>query len=68
MSARPRHDDRRKVLVPSPPRIALVTRIKDDMIHNLNTTMTHLTAAEQQAWLQVYRKSTDRPVAVQVSS
>ena len=30
--------------------------IKDDMIRNLNTTMTHLTDAEQQAWLQVYRK------------
>ena len=50
-------DDRRKVLV----RItqqgsALVGRIKDDMIHNLNTTMAHLTPAEQQAWLQVYRK------------
>lgn len=50
-------DDRRKVLVRITARgIALVTRIKADMIHNLNTTMTHLTAAEQKAWLQVYRK------------
>lgn len=50
-------DDRRKVLV----RItacgsALVARIKEDMIHNLNATMAYLTAAEQRAWLQVYRK------------
>ncbi len=50
-------DDRRKVLVRITPRgSALVGRIKDDMIHNLNTTMTHLTPAEQRAWLQVYRK------------
>ena len=50
-------DDRRKVLVRITPRgSALVESIKDDMIHNLNTTMTHLTPAEQRAWLQVYRK------------
>ncbi len=50
-------DDRRKVLVTITSNgLSLVTHIKDDMIHNLNTTMTHLTAAEQQAWLQVYRK------------
>ncbi len=50
-------DDRRKVLVRITPRgSALVERIKDDMILNLNTTMTHLTPAEQRAWLQVYRK------------
>ena len=49
--------DRRKVIV----RItdlgtALVARIKEDMIINLNEAMQHLTAAEQCAWLQVYRK------------
>ena len=50
-------DDRRKVLVRiTPCGSTLVGRIKDDMIHNLNTTMTHLTPAEQRAWLQVYRK------------
>ncbi len=50
-------DDRRKVLVHITSHgLSLVTHIKDDMIHNLNNTMTHLTAAEQQAWLQVYRK------------
>ena len=50
-------DDRRKVLVTITAHgVALVTRIKEDMIHNLNDTMTHLTAAEQRAWLQVYRK------------
>ena len=50
-------DDRRKVLVTITARgSSLVAHIKDDMIHNLNSTMTHLTAAEQQAWLQVYRK------------
>ena len=50
-------DDRRKVLVTITARgMALVVRIKEDMIHNLNETMTHLTASEQRAWLQVYRK------------
>lgn len=49
--------DRRKVLVTITSQgLSLVTHIKDDMIHNLNSIMTHLTAAEQQAWLQVYRK------------
>ncbi len=50
-------DDRRKVLVKITARgAALVTHIKDDMIHNLNLTMNHLTASEQKAWLRVYRK------------
>lgn len=50
-------DDRRKVLVTITAHgLSLVTHIKDDMVRNLNNTMTHLTAAEQQAWLQVYRK------------
>ena len=50
-------DDRRKVLVKITARgAALVAHIKDDMIHNLNTTMSHLTASDQRAWLRVYRK------------
>lgn len=50
-------DDRRKVIVTITAHgVSLVTRIKDDMIHNLNQAMQHLTAAEQRAWLQVYRK------------
>ena len=50
-------DDRRKVFVRiTPCGSTLVGRIKDDMIHNLNTTMSHLTPAEQRAWLEVYRK------------
>ncbi len=51
------HDDRRKVLVKITAHgVALVSRIKEDMIRNLNLTMQHLTCAEQRSWLQVYRK------------
>ena len=50
-------DDRRKVLVRITARGAtLVTRIKDDMIHNLSAVMTYLSADEQKAWLAIYRK------------
>lgn len=50
-------DDRRKVLVRITARgAALVTRIKDDMIHNLGAMMTFLSADEQKAWLTIYRK------------
>ncbi len=50
-------DDRRKVLVTITARgVSLVARIKDEMIQNLNHTMRYLTASEQRAWLQVYRK------------
>jgi DNA-binding MarR family transcriptional regulator len=50
-------DDRRKVLVRITARGAtLVTRIKDDMIHNLSALMTYLSADEQKAWLVIYRK------------
>lgn len=50
-------EDRRKVIVTITVRgAALVARIKDDMIRNLNHTMAHLTPGEQRAWLQVYRK------------
>jgi DNA-binding MarR family transcriptional regulator len=50
-------DDRRKVRVKTTPKgNSLVTRIKQDMVHNLTSIMTHLTAAERKAWLQIYRK------------
>jgi DNA-binding MarR family transcriptional regulator len=50
-------DDRRKVLVHITARgAALVTRIKNDMIHNLSAVMTYLSADEQKAWLSIYRK------------
>jgi DNA-binding MarR family transcriptional regulator len=50
-------DDRRKVRVKITPKgVALVTRIKEDVIQNLTSIMTHLTAAERRAWLQIYRK------------
>ena len=50
-------DDRRKVRVKITPKgLALVTRIKHDVVHNLTSIMTHLTAAERRAWLQIYRK------------
>ena len=50
-------DDRRKVLVKITAHgAALVAHIKDDMIHNLNTTMSHLTDSDQRAWLRIYRK------------
>ncbi len=50
-------DDRRKVRV----RItakgqSLVTRIRLDMVQNLSAIMTHLTPAEQKAWVKIYRK------------
>ncbi len=50
-------DDRRKIFVKiTPLGSELVARSKDDMIRNLNSVMTYLTAAEQKAWLQIYRK------------
>ena len=50
-------DDRRKVRVKIMPKgLALVTRIKQDVVQNLASIMTHLTAAERKAWLQIYRK------------
>lgn len=60
-------EDRRKVLVTiTVLGASLVARIKDDMIHNLNLTMAHLTASEQKSWLQIYRKI-HRSVQVQSS-
>jgi len=35
---------------------ALVRRIRGEMVGNLMKVMTHLTAAEQKAWLQIYTK------------
>ena len=50
-------DDRRKVRVEITAKgLELVTRIKRDMVANLDAAMTHLTATEQKAWLQIYRK------------
>ena len=50
-------DDRRKVRVKITPKgQTLVTRIKQDVVQNLTSIMTHLTAAERKAWLQIYRK------------
>ncbi len=50
-------DDRRKVRVRITPKGgALVSRIKQDMVNNLSFTMTHLTASERRAWVQIYRK------------
>ena len=50
-------DDRRKVRVKITPKgHTLVTRIKQDVVQNLTSIMTHLTAAERKAWLQIYRK------------
>jgi hypothetical protein len=35
---------------------ALVRRIREEMVGNLMKVMTHLTPAEQKAWLQIYTK------------
>lgn len=49
--------DRRKIHVRITPKgKALVTGIKQDMVKNLSAIMTHLTAAERKAWVQIYRK------------
>lgn len=50
-------EDRRKVMVCITEKgSALVRRIREEMVGNLMTVMTHLTAAEQKAWLQIYTK------------
>lgn len=49
--------DRRKIHVSITAKgVALVTGIKQDMVQNLSAIMTHLTAAERKAWVQIYRK------------
>jgi DNA-binding MarR family transcriptional regulator len=50
-------EDRRKVMVCITEKgSALVRRIREEMVGNLMKVMTHLTPAEQKAWLQIYSK------------
>lgn len=50
-------EDRRKVMVCITEKgSALVRRIREEMVGNLLKVMTHLTLAEQKAWLQIYTK------------
>ena len=50
-------EDRRKVLVCITEKgTALVRRIREEMLGNLMTLMSHLTPGEQKAWLQIYTK------------
>jgi len=50
-------EDRRKVMVCITGKgSALVRRIREEMVGNLMKVMTHLTLAEQKAWLQIYTK------------
>lgn len=50
-------EDRRKVMVCITPKgSALVRRIREEMVGNLMKVMTHLTPAEQKAWLHIYTK------------
>ena len=50
-------EDRRKVMVCITEKgTALVRRIREEMVGNLMKVMTHLTPAEQKAWLQIYTK------------
>ena len=50
-------EDRRKVMVCITGKgSALVRRIREEMVGNLMKVMTHLTPAEQKAWLQIYTK------------
>jgi DNA-binding MarR family transcriptional regulator len=50
-------EDRRKVMVCITEKgSALVRRIRGEMVGNLMKVMTHLTPAEQKAWLQIYMK------------
>jgi len=56
------HDkkDRRRIIVSSTAKgRGLVTRIRDDMMENMEKIMGQLSGVEQQAWLQVYRKVLD---------
>jgi len=50
-------EDRRKVMVCITPKgSALVQRIREEMVGNVMKLMSHLTPAEQKAWLQIYTK------------
>jgi DNA-binding MarR family transcriptional regulator len=49
--------DRRKVIVEITAKgLALVHRIREDMIKNVRKVMTHLTPDEQSSWLHIYQK------------
>lgn len=53
-------EDRRKVMVCITQKgTALVRRIREEMVGNVMKVMTHLTRAEQRAWLQIYTKIYD---------
>ncbi len=53
-------DDRRKVMVCITEKgSSLVRRIREEMVGNLMTIMTHLSPSEQKAWLQIYSKIYD---------
>lgn len=53
-------EDRRKVMVCITEKgSALVRRIREEMVGNLMKIMSHLTDAEQKAWLQIYSKIYD---------
>ncbi|HWM23248.1 MAG TPA: MarR family transcriptional regulator [Chthoniobacterales bacterium] len=53
-------EDRRKVMVCITEKgSALVRRIREEMVGNVMKVMTHLTRAEQKAWLQIYSKIYD---------
>lgn len=50
-------DDRRKILVQiTGSGAALVAKVRDDMVCNLVTMMTHLDEDEQRMWVQIYDK------------
>src|SRR6478672_6899648 len=50
-------EDRRKVMVCNTDKgSSLVRRIREEMVGNLMKVMTHLTPAEQKAWLHIYTK------------
>ncbi|MEP6822120.1 MAG: MarR family transcriptional regulator [Chthoniobacterales bacterium] len=53
-------EDRRKVMVCITDKgSSLVRRIREEMVGNLMTIMTHLSPSEQKAWLQIYSKIYD---------
>jgi len=50
-------DDRRKILVGITENgVALVARIREDMVGGLMQLMRHLTAEEQENWVKIYEK------------
>jgi DNA-binding MarR family transcriptional regulator len=50
-------DDRRKIRVQiTAAGVALVAKVREDMVNNLTELMNQLTLEEQQAWVQIYDK------------